>query len=131
MTDWIWSLRLLDLCHAYSVLRRYKPTYIFIPYKIFIQLEYFIGFSLLSSPLFLSFFFLNCYPTLYFVKGKQKGERVLNFYHTVHKKNSSPTLRLWIGHVWYICLKTENCCLKIFLKICVNEKVCENTYNVV
>ena len=24
---------------------------------------------------------------------------------------------------WYMCLKTENCCLKVFMKICVNEKM--------
>ena len=27
------------------------------------------------------------------------------------------------GSVWYICLKTKNCCLKIFVEIRVNEKV--------
>ena len=27
------------------------------------------------------------------------------------------------GPVWYVCLKTENCCLKTFVKICVGEKV--------
>ena len=27
------------------------------------------------------------------------------------------------GFVWYMCLKTENCCLKAFVKIRVNEKV--------
>ena len=27
------------------------------------------------------------------------------------------------GPVWYVYLKTENCCLKIFVKIRVNEKV--------
>ena len=31
------------------------------------------------------------------------------------------------GHVWYMCLKTENCCLKTFMEIRVGEKVCENT----
>ena len=29
--------------------------------------------------------------------------------------------------VWYMCLKTENCCLKTFVEIRVSEKVCENT----
>ena len=33
--------------------------------------------------------------------------------------------------VWYMCLKIENCCLKTFLKIHVDEKMCENTYNIV
>ena len=30
-----------------------------------------------------------------------------------------------------MCLKIENCCLKIFVKIRVGEKVCRNTWNVV
>ena len=29
-------------------------------------------------------------------------------------------------YVWYMCLKTENCYLKTFVKIRVGEKVCEN-----
>ena len=32
-----------------------------------------------------------------------------------------------IGLVWYMCLKTENYCLKTFVKICVGEKMYENT----
>ena len=28
--------------------------------------------------------------------------------------------------VWYMCLKTENCSLKTFVEIRVDEKVCEN-----
>ena len=28
-----------------------------------------------------------------------------------------------IGPVWYVCLKTENCCLKTFVEIRVGEKV--------
>ena len=28
-----------------------------------------------------------------------------------------------LGPVWYMCLKTENCCLKIFMEIRVGEKV--------
>ena len=28
------------------------------------------------------------------------------------------------GSVWYVCLKTENCCLKTFVEIRVGEKVC-------
>ena len=37
----------------------------------------------------------------------------------------------YIGPVWYICLKTENCCLKIFVEIRVGEKVHWNAWNVV
>ena len=29
-----------------------------------------------------------------------------------------------LGPVWFVCLKTENCCLKIFVEIRVGEKVC-------
>ena len=28
-----------------------------------------------------------------------------------------------LGAVWYMCLKTKNCCLKTFVKIRVGEKV--------
>ena len=28
-----------------------------------------------------------------------------------------------LGPVWYMCLKTENCCLKTFMEIHVSEKV--------
>ena len=28
-----------------------------------------------------------------------------------------------LGPVWYMCLKIKNCCLKIFMEICVGEKV--------
>ena len=31
------------------------------------------------------------------------------------------------GPVWYMCLKTKNCCLNFFVEIRVGEKVCENT----
>ena len=36
-----------------------------------------------------------------------------------------------LGAVWYMCLKTENCCLKTFVEIRVGEKVYENAWNVV
>ena len=36
-----------------------------------------------------------------------------------------------LGYVWYMWLKIENYYLKIFLKIHVNEKMYQNTYNVV
>ena len=28
-----------------------------------------------------------------------------------------------LGPVWYMCLKTENCCLKTFMEIRMGEKV--------
>ena len=33
----------------------------------------------------------------------------------------------FLGYVWYMCLKIENCYLKIFVKIRVDEKVYKNT----
>ena len=33
--------------------------------------------------------------------------------------------------VWYMCLKTENCCLKIFVEIRVSEKMCWNAWNAI
>ena len=30
----------------------------------------------------------------------------------------------FLESVWYVCLKTEKCCLKIFMEIRVGEKVC-------
>ena len=44
---------------------------------------------------------------------------------------SSLVRALVSGSVWYMCLKTENCCLKIFVKIRVGEKVHWNAWNVV
>ena len=38
------------------------------------------------------------------------------------KKNVKP-----LEPVWYMCLKIENYCLKIFIKIRVGKKVRENT----
>ena len=36
-----------------------------------------------------------------------------------------------LGSVWYMCLKTKNYCLKIFVEIRVGEKVRWNAWNVV
>ena len=36
-----------------------------------------------------------------------------------------------LGPVWYVCLKTENCCLKTFVEIRVGEKIYKNTCNVI
>ena len=33
-------------------------------------------------------------------------------------------LESYLGSVWFVCLKTENCCLKTFVEIRVGEKVC-------
>ena len=43
------------------------------------------------------------------------------------KKKMTKIVQVNIGSVWYMCLKTENCYLKIFVEICVGEKVYGNT----
>ena len=48
-----------------------------------------------------------------------------NWQHTSRSVNRN------IVHVWYMCLKIENCCLKIFIETRVSEKICENTCNVI
>ena len=38
----------------------------------------------------------------------------------------APYIIAWQGSyglIWHVCLKIENCCLKIFMEICVSEKV--------
>ena len=40
----------------------------------------------------------------------------------LEKKESRGELMM-LQAVWYMCLKTENCCLKIFIEIRVGEKV--------
>ena len=46
-------------------------------------------------------------------KRKKRKKKGINFQNTVN-----------IGPVWFVCLKTENCYLKIFVEIRVGEKVC-------
>ena len=36
-----------------------------------------------------------------------------------------------LGLVWYMCLKIENCYLKIFVEIRVSEKMCGHAWNAV
>ena len=49
------------------------------------------------------------------------------------KKNSEYFVKLLLiipnesRPVWYMCLKIENCCLKIFVEIRVGKKMCGNT----
>ena len=49
--------------------------------------------------------------------------RVKSHQHLCHYL-ISPTFLPPLGPVWYVCLKTEKCCLKIFMEIRVGEKVC-------
>ena len=44
--------------------------------------------------------------------------KAIGSWHLVEKGTSGH-----LGLVWYMCLKTENCCLKIFMEIRVGEKV--------
>ena len=43
------------------------------------------------------------------------------------KRKEKSSLKSALGPVWYMCLKTENCCLKTFVEIRVGEKIGENT----
>ena len=49
---------------------------------------------------------------------KTKNKNYISFVLFFFKEN--------IGPVWYMCLKTENYCVKIFVKIRMDEKVCGN-----
>ena len=33
--------------------------------------------------------------------------------------------------IWYMCLKTENCFLKIFVEIRIGEQICEKMCNII
>ena len=50
-----------------------------------------------------------------------KTKYIHNMCDTILKKKKKK------GSVWYMCLKTENYYLKIFIKIHVGKKVYENT----
>ena len=47
--------------------------------------------------------------------------------HSITFLINSNTFSGYLGSVWYMCLKTENCCLKTFVEIRVGEKVYRNT----
>ena len=51
----------------------------------------------------------------------------LFIYFWVELEESKTTTIRYLGPVWYMYLKTENCCLKTFVEICVGEKMCRNT----
>ena len=79
-----------------------------------------------SSVIFFFFFWSSKYYCYYILKNLL----VIIIIIIINIKYGLITLR-FMGPVWYMCLKTENCYLKIFMEIRVGEKVCENTYNVV
>ena len=41
--------------------------------------------------------------------------------------NNITCIFTYLGPVWYMCLKTKNCCLKNFVEIRIDEKVSGNT----
>ena len=45
------------------------------------------------------------------------------FKNYIEKKNITE----FLGPVWYMCLKTENCCLEIFVEIRMGKKMYGNT----
>ena len=85
----------------------------------------FFFFGSCSSKKYYCFFFfliigmyISCYCTMIIV-----GWHLMRLWYW----QSMPILEF----VWYMYLKTENCYLKIFMKIHVGEDVCENAWNVV
>ena len=70
---------------------------------------------------------------IYFVIGKSRNLKIRQptihffFIFSLKKKKisfvGSPLFFPFLGPVWYMCLKIENCCLKTFVEIRVDEKV--------
>ena len=54
----------------------------------------------------------------------------LSFRGLSKKKKKKKLFFRRLGPVWYVCLKTKNYCLKIFVKIRVGKKMPWNTWNV-
>ena len=63
--------------------------------------------------------------TKYTLKVKLCLKIIKGNYASIQKKKKRLDLEN-VGSVWYMCLKTENCYLKIFVEICMGEKVCKN-----
>ena len=64
---------------------------------------------------------LSKFKTTFQVPEAQPANHI-PFIHRSTKKKKKNTHTL-SGPVWYMCLKTENCCLKTFVEIRVGEKV--------
>ena len=47
----------------------------------------------------------------------------MNFFLASTNKNRTRSNKNCLEPVWYMCLKTENCCLKTFVEIRVGEKM--------
>ena len=83
--------------------------------RIFVHTHHTHTFSIFSQ---LLFFFLWL-STIIFI--------IYLFFNEDVEVNELKDLRA----VWYMCLKTENCCLKTFIKIRISEKVYWNAWNIV
>ena len=60
---------------------------------------------------------------VYIVSSDKKKKKKCILFPIKKKKVLLQELIGDLGSVWYVCLKTENCCLKIFIEIRVDEKV--------
>ena len=64
-------------------------------------------------------FKLNCHLTISLMMCNLKGH---NLKFSNFERWKIKIFKI-LGSVWYICLKTENCCLKIFVEIHMAEKM--------
>ena len=62
-------------------------------------------------------FYEICHNTIYSPRGWSSKEKLKETEH--------------LGDVWYMHLKIENCCLKIYVEICVGEKMYGDTCNII
>ena len=89
-------------------------------------------FRLLSS--FISFLQFSLYYEENFLMGLGRKHLSSIIYFSSSLRNQTYSKKVFHPHygpVWYMCLKTENCCLKTFVEIRVGEKVYWNAWNVV
>ena len=56
-------------------------------------------------------------------KKKSKENCKIAFALLSHPSNNDAVVYRLLGSVWYMCLKTKNCCLKTFVEIRVGKKV--------
>ena len=69
-----------------------------------------------------NFAFFSCSVADALLKKKKKKLK--------HRRKCFSTLSNgYLGLVWYMCLKTENCYLKTFVEIGMSKKMCKNTCN--
>ena len=58
-------------------------------------------------------------------------KEVFLFFSFGYEKIQNSCFLSHFGSVWYIYLRTENYCLKIFIKIRVDKEIYKNTCNIV